>query len=57
MDPLLNEMISTLTQARQAVEPRRDALYELIRRGRERAVFDHRTESEILAYDDDGLPT
>lgn len=48
-------------EERLAVERRRrrnaSDLSDIIRRGRARAILDHRSEAEILGLGEDGLPT
>lgn len=54
--------VRTAIEERLSVLRRREAntktldLGEIISRGRQRRVLDDRAETEILGYDDDGLP-
>jgi antitoxin VapB len=49
----IEERLAVLRVGARAASPELD---EIIARGRARATMDHRSEGEILGYDDRGLP-
>jgi antitoxin VapB len=51
----IEERLARIRHQRRARGPA-DELDEILKRGRDRRLLDHRTEDEILGYGPDGLP-